>query len=65
MIQMKLFTKKTETDSQTQKTNLPLPKGKGRGREGQIGSLGLTQTHFYIYEQQQIYKIDNKQGPTV
>ena len=38
---------KTETDSQTSKTNLWLPKGK-HGGEGEIRSLGLTDTHYYI-----------------
>ena len=38
---------KTETDSQAQKTNLLLPKGKEG--EGQIRNLGLTDTHYYIY----------------
>ena len=35
---------KTETESQTQKTNLWLPKGK----EGQIRSMGLTDTKYSI-----------------
>ena len=38
---------KTEADSQLQRTNLWLPVGKGCG-EGQIGSLGLTCTYWYI-----------------
>ena len=38
---------KTETDSQILKTNLWLPKGK-RGGEGEIRSLGLTYTYYYI-----------------
>ena len=37
---------KTETDSQTQKTNFWLPKRKGG--QGQIRSLGLADTHYYI-----------------
>ena len=37
---------KTETGSQTQKTNLGLPKRKGGV---QIRSLGLADTHHYIY----------------
>ena len=37
---------KIETNSQTLRTNLP--KGKGDG-EGKIRSLGLTDTHYYIY----------------
>ena len=38
---------KTETDSQTQRTNLWLPGGNGGGK-GQLGSLGLKCTHYYI-----------------
>ena len=38
---------KTETDSLTYKTNLWLPKGKC-GRKGQIRSLELTSTYYYI-----------------
>ena len=40
------FLYKTETDSQTQTTNLRFTKGKGK--EGQIRSLALTDTCYYI-----------------
>ena len=46
---------KIERDSQTKGTNLLLPKGKLVG--GYLGSLGLTNTHYYIQKK--------PQGPTV
>ena len=39
---------KTETDSQTQKTNYGCQRGKENG-EGKMRSLGLTNTHYYIW----------------
>ena len=38
---------KTETDSQTWKTSLLLPEG--TRRKAQIQSVGLTYTHYYIW----------------
>ena len=38
---------KTETDSPIQKTNSWLQRGEGNG-EGQITSMGLTDTNYYV-----------------
>ena len=46
MIQMNLFTKRT--DSQIWRTDLWLPMGRGWVGEGWIGSLGLAQANHYI-----------------
>jgi len=47
------FIYKTEIDSQTWKTNLWLPK-RTEGDKGLIRSLGLTDTHYYRENKQEV-----------